>query len=83
MRSSALTVFPLLALAALVSASPLPIQFDSYVSAPMSDIDTAAAPVLTKRDFKKFLDDAGKDIVHAADSVYGTNYKRETKSWGI
>ena len=80
MRFSALTVFPLLALAALASASPLPIQFDSYVSAPMSDIDTAAASVLTKRDFKKFLDDAGKDIVHAADSVYGTNFKRETKS---
>ena len=76
MRSSTLTIFPILALSALASAGPLPIQADS-VSAPMSDINTAAAPGLMKRDFESSAEHAWKDAVDAADSVYAGTWRRD------
>ena len=75
MRSSTLTIFPILALAAITSAGPLPIQADS-VSAPMSGTDTAAAPGLMKRDFESWAKHAWKDTVEAADSVYAGTWRR-------
>ena len=80
MRSSALTIIPILALAALASAGPLTTPADFSVSPPMPDIDTDAAPDLMKRGLWKRIKGVGKDAVYDADSVYAPNRKREEKA---
>ena len=80
MRSPTFSILPIFALATfatLAAAGPLPIQADYSVLPTMSDIDSAAAPGLMKRDFESWAKHVGKDTVDAAESVYGGTLKRD------